>query len=130
MARKNRRSSVTDYQLITVSQAEQRRYRLIWTAIISLLILLALGFGFYTGLQKTPSNEKQLNADIEKLQQHIDGLKRQLSVYQTDEDITSEANDSFRADYKELRNQLSELSEAVSFIKHYGPSRSQRRPTS
>lgn len=117
MARKPRRSSITDYRLVAVDPVTRQRHVIVLAIALLVLLALAATLGYRAGTKAVPSNEKQLAATIAQLHTQQDALKRQLSVYQTDEDIANEASDSFRADYKELRNQLSELSEAVSFYK-------------
>lgn len=119
MSKRKRATPVTDFRLVPVDRAADRRRRW-WLVGISLLLLLigvASGAAGYRLLVLNIDASQQQSL-LDAKQQEVDALRKQLVVYQTDQAIDGKARTKVRQQYRELQDQLAELRQAVGFYKN------------
>lgn len=118
MSRRKRSTPVTDFRLVPVDTATDRRRlrRLVWCSLLLLLIGAGLGaMGYRSFVVRTDASQQQGLLDAK--QQEIDALRKQLVVYRTDQAIDGKARVKVKQQYRELQDQLAELRQAVGFYK-------------
>jgi hypothetical protein len=103
--------------LVPLDPRKEKQRLLVLVGIGLLLLLLGIGTGLVIS-EGWGAFWQSHNATVESLQQQLTDTRQQLAVYRTDKTIANEAQDKVQQQYKELRDQLAELQEAVIFYKN------------
>ncbi len=120
MAKKKRKSSLTDVMLVPVDRRARRRVRVyVGLLLIFLPVLAFFGgeiFAHYSR-QAEQNRSAELQSQVKDLQAELQSARDELAMQRADTQVTSQAQEQVRTEIKDLRDQLAELEEAVAFYK-------------
>lgn len=110
-----------DVMLVPVDRQRQRRVRFYLSILFMLLPVFAFVAGDYyarTSHVRDQSQTLELEQEVRSLQSSLQAARDDLALQRTDSEVSQQAQEKVRAEIKDLRDQLAELDEAVSFYKN------------
>jgi len=120
MAKKKRKSSLTDVMLVPVDRRARRRAR-VYTALLMVLLPVLAFFGgeifAHYSRQAEQNRSAALQQQVKTLQGDLQAARDELAMQRADTQVTSQAQEQVRVEIKDLRDQIAELEEAVAFYK-------------